>query len=330
MKKLLLLLVIACVSLASCTETLDLNNPNDIKKKFDFSEVDIENIQGLQEEEKFSTPESTVFTGTIDDCAWIGVFDSQSGSLQCQYTDVDHPTSYFAYGEEYRYGVGAVLDAYFERNKLIIVIKYTDPQYNNSGRAVLSSRKDLISVSGDSHCRYILDEKSGYSAVSITKWTDRSIYIILGENGIIYDFDNDVILSSAIGTYGKIENDIYHNLIISPSNGLHFWEVELLCRFGPDYGSKGIRNEFEIHAEDLVIYERKCTYNTISHTTKYMWIYEPISVDSSKTPRYSFEYKIRTNDHILLLTTQTEYDGTITTKTVDIRVENDELKVDIK
>ena len=59
-----------------------------------------------------------------------------------------------------------------------------------------------------------------------------------------------------------------------------------------------------------------------------MWIYEYISVEPS--PRYSFEYKIRTNDHILLLTTQTEYDGTVTTKTVDIRVENDELKVDIQ
>ena len=325
MKKLLLLLVIACVSLASCTETLDLNNPNDIKKKFDFSEVDIENIQGLQEEEKFSTPESTVFTGTIDDCAWIGVFDSQSGSLKCQYTDKDHPTSYFAYGEEYKYGVGEVLDAYCQNNKLLFVMRYADSGYEHSFRT------DLISATGNSHCRYIIDEKSSYSSVSITKWTDGSIYIILGEKGIIYDVDNDVILSSAIGTYGKIGNDIYHNLIISPENGLHFWKVELFGRFGPDCGTRSDFNpdmDPEGHGEDLVIYEHKCTYDTTSGTTTYMWIYEYISVEPS--PRYSFEYKIRTNDHILLLTTQIEYDGTVTTKTVDIRVENDELKVDIQ
>ena len=225
-----------------------------------------------------------------------------------------------------------MLDAYFESNKLIIVIEYADSQYNNSGRAALSSRKDLISATGDSHCRYVLDEKSSYSSVSITKWTDSSIYIILGEKGIIYDVDNDVILSSAIGTYGKIENDIYHNLIISPENGLHFWKVELFGRFGPDYGSRSDFNheDPEVHGEDLVISECQCTYDTISLTTKYMWIYELISVDTSEKPRYSFEYKIRTNDHILILTTQTEYDGTVTMKTVDIRVENDELKIDIQ
>lgn len=327
MKKLIALLAVVCMSLVSCSETLDEDGLNGIQKKFDFSDVDIENIQGLQEEEKFSTPESTVFTGTIDDCAWIGVFDSESGSLKCQYTDEDHPVSYFAYGEEYKYEVGEVLDAYFESNKLLLMIKYADSQYNNSGRAALSSRKDLISVSGDSHCRYVIDEKSSYSSVSITKWTDSSIYIILGEKGIIYDVDNDVILSCAIGTAGRITNDIYHNLIISPSNVLHFWEVELFGRFGPDYGS---RSGWETHGEDLVISECQCTYDTISWEMKYVWIYEPISVDSSDTSRYSFEYKTRTDAHIVFVATQTKYDGTITQKTVDIRVENDELIVDIQ
>ena len=49
MKKLIALLAVACVSLASCSDTSDADNLNDIKKKFDFSDVDIKNIQGLHD-----------------------------------------------------------------------------------------------------------------------------------------------------------------------------------------------------------------------------------------------------------------------------------------
>lgn len=322
MKKLIALLAVACVGFTSCSETLSAEDKRmeEIQKKFDFSDVDIENIQGLREEDKFSTSDLTVFTGTIDDCAWIGVFDSESGSLKCQYTDVDHPTSYFAYGEEYKYGIGKIVSMYLENNHIVFVIRYADPQYENIGWL------DLIVVDGDKQYRYVIDEKSK-AAASIMKWTDSSIYII-GGKGFIYDLYNNEILCCVIGTSGRIENDIYHNLIISPTNALHFWKVELINRFGPDLGTRS--RVGETHGEDLMISECLCTYDTISWTTEYMWIYEPNPVDASQIPRYSGEYKIRTDDHIVFVATQIEYDGTVTTKTVDIRVENDELIVDIQ
>lgn len=323
MKRFLLLL--AAVGLVSCTETLDEGGPNEIQKRFDFSEVDMDNLQGIREERNFNMPGLTVFTGTSNDCVWIGVFDSESGSLKCQYTDEDHPTSYYAYGEEYKYGIGQVVGIYLENKKIVLVIRYSDPQYKNIDRV------DLIVADDNKQDRYVIDEKSEVSSASIVKWTSGSIYIVFGEKGIIYDADNDVFLSRAIGTLGRIENDIYHNLIISPENRLHFWKV--VNRLGPVTGSKrGFNPDMdpEVHGEDLIIGEYQCTYDAISCTTKYMWIYEPIDENLSEKPRYSFEYKIRTNDHIVFVVTQTEYDGTITTKTVDIRVENDELKVDIQ
>lgn len=323
MKKLIALMLLTVgMNFMSCSknETLDLNNPNDIKKKFDFSEVDTSNLQGIHIEDRFNLPELTVVSGALGDCLWVGLFDTESGSLKCQYTDVDHPTSYFAYGEEYKYGVGYICQIYFENNHVVFVIRYSDPQYDNIGRF------DLIDVDGDKQYRHVIDEKSANGS-SIMKWTNGSIYITLGDKGIIYDVDNNVILSRAIGTSGRIENDIYHNRIISPTNELHFWNVELFNRLGPDLGTK---SRFETHGEDLVIDECQCTYDNITNATKYMFVFSPDTGDSSEPPRYSTEYKTRTDDHIVFVATQTEYDGTITTKTVDIRVENDELIVDIQ
>ena len=315
------MLAVACVGFASCSDTLteEEKKLEEIQKKFDFSNVDIENIQGLREEEKFSTPESTVFTGTIDDCAWIGVFDSQSGSLQCQYTDKDHPTSYFAYGEECKYEVGDVLSAYFENNQLIVVMRYAESQYDDysNSRAKFDSRADLISVTGDSHYRHIIDEKSSCSSASIMKWANYSIYILLrGSNkGIIYDTDNNIILCCSIGSSGNIENDNDHNLIISHTDVLHFWEL-FFCSHDSSLA--------------LRIEECQCTYDTISSTEKFVKIFDITQDDSAKAPHFSHEYKIRTGNHITAIFTKTEYDGTATKKTVDIRVDGDELKIEIQ
>lgn len=321
MKRLLLLLAVACVGFVSCSETLNTDNPNEgpsqleeLQKRFDFSEVDTDNLRDIHEESRFNTDDLTVITGVSnDDCLWLGVFDSQSGSLKCQYTDEDHPAPYFAYGEEHKYEVGKIIGAYLDNDKLVVVIQYAEVQYENLVRS------DLVSITEDSHYRYILDEKSRYISVSsIMKWTDSSIYILLngtdtGEKGIIYDVEDNIILSCAIDFWGIIKDD-YHNsnLIVSPSNALHFWRLSFCLPSG-----------------DLAvsIVEYQCTYDTISSTRKNVTIYDQILGNNN---RYSHEYEIRTNDHILAIFTQLEYDGTATTKSVDIRVEDDELKVDIQ
>ncbi len=124
MKKLIALLAITCICLASCSDTFDSGG----LKNFDFSDVDTDNLQGIREISEFDFPNLTVFTGVLNDCFWIGVFDSQSGSLKCQYTDEDHPTSYYAgYGEECKYDVGVLSGFYFEKNKAVLIEQYPDP-----------------------------------------------------------------------------------------------------------------------------------------------------------------------------------------------------------
>lgn len=326
MKRLLLLLAVACVGLTSCSETLSAEDKKleEIQKKFDFSEVDIENIQDIREETKFSTSDLTVFTGTIDDCAWIGVFDSQSGSLKCQYTDVDHPTSYFAYGEEYKYGVGEVLDAYFQNNKLLIVMRYADSGYR------YSFRTDLVAITENGQNRHIIDKKFSLKTIERTKLNSNIICILLGESTyfpdgdtitVMYDLTKDSVICSirnsrnnafACFIYYKIMFDKEgladhpYNIILSPSNPLHLWDIMISGR--------------------LVIAEWQCTYDTATATEQYKNIFDYDPSDC----RYSIEYQTRTDDHISVVVTQTQYDGTVTTKTVDVRVVDDELKVEIQ
>lgn len=92
---------------------------------------------------------------------------------------------------------------------------------------------------------------------------------------------------------------------------LYFWDVCLYGRL-------------------VTITAFQCTYDSVVSTEEKIKLFDPYTGDSEKAPRYSFEYLTRTDDHISAVVTQTEYDGIITTKTVDIRVENDELKVEIK
>lgn len=334
MKKLLLLLSVTCLGFASCSETLDAEEKKleEIKKKFDFSEVDVENIQGLQEEEKFSTPESTVFTGTIDDCAWIGVFDNQSGSLHCQYTDEDHPTSYFAYGEEHKYEVGEVLGAYFKDSQLIFVIQYAESKDSDEGRL------DLVSVSwNDAPYRYTINEKfsiKNVDAIAGIKLTTSVMCIIINDIRpitLMYDLDDknvilciqegsrDGFLYDAINQKIKDDKDIQnpYSLIFSLTNKLYFWQIY-------------VDLSLYIGAPKITIHGFQCKYNDYILTEKNIDIFEHYYGDSSKAPRYSYEYKTRADNHVNVIFTRTEYDGTITQKTVDVRVDGDELKVEVQ
>lgn len=329
MKRLFLLFAISCVGLASCSDsaTLDVNDPDGLKKRFDFSEVDTDNIQSIREENNFNIPDVTVLTGVLNDCLWVGLFDTESGSLKCQYTDEDHPISYFAYGEEYKYGIGQVLDAYFDNNKLLIVIKYAYPGY------AYSFRIDFISITGDGQYRNIIDEKFTPESVERAKLSSNIICILLGEDTLfefgdtitfMYDVSNDSIVCSirekrsfndyrlGCNIFYKIEYDNKglpynpYNIFLSPENPLHIWSIILQAR--------------------STIIECECTSNTVTTTEQYKNIFDYNPSDC----RYSYEYTTRTYDHVAAVITQTEYDGTITTKTVDIRVENDELKVEIQ
>ena len=320
MKKFLLLFTAAaCVGLASCSETLSAEDKKleEIQKKFDFSEVDIENIQDIREETKFSTSDLTVFTGTIDDCAWIGVFDSQSGSLKCQYTDVDHPTSYFAYGEEYEYRAGSVLGIYFEGNDIAIAIQY--PKYEST-----KARLDLIAFDKNNKVSRTTIAEEIYSDTGMfrfAQWTNNTICFCDqgGYMASIYDINKNEVLcfsSNADLFYAvrtKLYPEITGDIFISNTDLLHFWHIS-----------------YPTDNTTLWIIECQCTYDAVAATKKNIKLFDTYTGDSSKAPHYSFKYQTRTDDHISAVITQTEYDGTVTTKIVDIRLENDELKIEIQ
>lgn len=339
MKKCLLLFTAAaCVGLASCSETLSEEDKQleEIQKKFDFSEVNTEGLEiktvyGFQDHNGpiignsltggvnpfiYSHPDLVAVIGEINKCLWLGLFDRESGKLKYQYMDIEHPISYSAYGVEYEYGVGSVLGIYFEGNDIAIAIQY--PKYESA-----KARLDLIAFDKNNKVSRttIAEETYCYTGmVMIDQWANNAIcFCDLVRWAIIYDIDKSEVLcygydekllhAVAAKLYPEITGDIF----ISNTDLLHFWHIS-----------------YPTDNTTLWIIECQCTYDAVAATKKNIKLFDIYTGDSSKAPHYSFKYQTRTDDHISAVITQTEYDGTVTTKTVDIRLENDELKVEIQ
>ena len=336
MKKFLLLFTAAaCVGLASCSETLSEEDKQleEIQKKFDFSEVNTEGLEiktvyGFQDHNGpiignsltggvnpfiYSHPDLVAVIGEINKCLWLGLFDRESGKLKYQYMDIEHPISYSAYGVEYEYGVGRVLGIYFEGNDIAIAIQY--PKYEST-----KARLDLIAFDKNNKVSRttIAEETYCYTGmVMIDQWANNAIcFCDLVRWAIIYDIDKSEVLCYGYdekllhAVAAKLYPEIDGNIFISNTDLLHFWNI--FC------------------GRALSITEYQCTYDTVATTIEYVELFDTYTGDSLQVPRYSVEYQIKTDDHIFAIITQTEYDGTVTTKTVDIRLENDELKIEIQ
>lgn len=359
MKRFLLLL--AAVGLVSCTETLDEGGPNEIpsqleqlQKRFDFSEVDTEGLEIKKTYEaqynesgrplsdalafEYAHPDLAVVVGEINKCLWLGLFDRESGQLKYQYTDIEHPVSYSAYGVEYEYGVGKIFGIYFENEEIVFLIQYPKNEFYDTARL------DLITFDE----RTILAEVSRYESFNdsrvrtIPRWADDTLCFSFrgissfSMNSIIYNIYQKKILCCAqektwmagleiypfyktielkitgiIGLPSYVYPCYNGHILLSSSNPLHSWVV-------------GFSNDM------VCIMEHQCTYDTITTIREDINLFDPYIGDSSRAPRYSLEYRTRTDDHITAVVTQTEYDGTVTTKTVDARLENDELKVEVQ
>ena len=336
MKKFLLLFTAAaCVGLASCSETLSEEDKQleEIQKKFDFSEVNTEGLE-ISEIHEFNgdfssiSPYSAIFEevytdlvaviGEIDNCRWLGLFDRESGELKYQYTDSDHPKSYSAYGVEYKYEVGDIVGIHFENNCGAIAVQYINTQ-NWIGRF------DLITFdeSQKTHRTTIADNRipNRYDQIRAMRWSSNTIY--LGFLPIIYDISENKILCN-------IKHNTFYNFaekkdFVSSLNPLHFWSM---------YYDDG--NIIELSLKDsfsnnnIKITELQCTYDTFIKTEKEIELFDPYTGDSSKAPRYSYEYKTKTEDYALVVVTQTQYDGSKRSKIVEIRLIGDDLKVEIQ
>ncbi len=343
MKRLLLLLAVACVGLASCSENLfdDLDKIpvqlEELQKRFDFSEVDTEGLQVTEilefDSDSEINPHSSVFEdvypdlvaiiGNINNCVWLGLFDRESGKLKYQYTDFDHPISYSAYGVEYDYEAGNILGIHFENNYGAIAIQYIGEKH---------IRVDIITFD-QSQKTYRTTIGDNFSYINIRdqilgmRWSSHTIYLRFLP--IIFDISKNEILCNIKYIYEDNIVDFHsfagENVFVSLSNPLHFWRLSFNDRNNIELSLKDY-----FSSNDIKITEIHCSYDTITTSGKNIQLFEPYTGDSSKAPRYSYEYKTRTDDHICVVATQTEYDGTITQKTVDVRLENDELKVEIQ
>ncbi|MCM1216504.1 MAG: hypothetical protein NC548_18515 [Lachnospiraceae bacterium] len=307
----------------------------ELQQRFDFSEVETE---GLEIKKVYETDEPdqfdiysfqgahldlSVVIGEINNSIWLGIFDRESGKLKYQYIDVEHPISYSAYGIEYTYDIGDVVGMYYEENGIAIAIIYPEEESSNS-------RLDLISFDedGKTYRTTIVEHVSSlkllyatnFPLLTINKWSENAIIFYYEQfnvhsNFIIYDIYKQELLCNIQNfyiNYSPIDLSFRNsaNTVKSPLNPLHFW------RF---------RSNKELNIE-----EYSCSYDTFIMTNESIRLFDPYTGDSSKEPLYSVEYKTQTDDHISIVVTQTEYDGTTTTKTVDARVENDELKVEIE
>ena len=329
MKRLLLLLLLAVgMTFISCSEnsTSDSNGTNEIMfqlgKKFDFSEVDTDglvvynifegdnnNIDPLY----FRYPETTIMEGYIDNHLWIGVFETPTGKLKYQYTDYDQPILYET-GKSEMYGI------YFEDDILKnIAIRYPQNKPN-------TFYLDLITIEPDKIYRHTVNENALCDPLHISnhlaRWVDGMLCMYYVQNLIIFDiynhcfkchisqYDNtlDSYASSSI-FWAKADLLSTPTLFITQNNLLHCFYVNIV------FGTCTIR-EYELAFDigTLVKEQRINIYNDIDYARDY----------------YYLEYKSRTDDHFSAVVTQTKYDGTVTTKAVNVRLENDELKVEIQ
>lgn len=339
MKKLFLLLTVVCAAtFTGCDADAASNSDGtpsqleELQKRFDFSEVDIEGLQ-ISEMHEFNgnfssiSPYSAIFEevytdlvaiiGKFDNYRWLGLFDRESGKLKYQYTDFDHPKSYFAYGIEYKYELGDIVGIHFEDNCGAIAIRYMNQQSRKG-------RFDLITF-GQTQKTYrtiIADDIHGVDCqMRAMRWASNTIF--LGFFPIIYDISKNEILCNVDGI-------VFHEFaekkdFVSPTNPLHFWSMSY---FDGEIVPLALKDSFL--GNSIKITELQCTYDTFKTTEKDIQLFDPYTGDPSKAPHYTREYQTRTDDHISAVVTQTTYDGTVTAKTVDIRLVGDELKVEIQ
>lgn len=352
--KRLLLLMVACVSFASCSDSATLNSEfptllEELQKQFDFSEVNTEGLEikkvyefqdnednGMAYTFVSTHPDLAVVVGEIDKCLWLGLFNKESGKIKYQYTDIEHPISYSAYGIEYEYGVGNVCGIHFEDNCGAIAIQYNTNEKIGKYRADIitfdQTQKTYRTAIGDNFSSAISD----YQIWEMPRWSSHTIYLRFLP--IIYDISKNETLCNIKYLYDEVREYYYivdfGSLVakkdfVSSSNPLHFWNISLGDEDKDSFISLG--NEDSFLGNNVKIREiQQCSYDAITIVGKEIELFEPYAGDSSKAPRYSVEYKTKTDNRIVAVVTQTEYDGAITTKTVDIRVENDELIVDVQ
>lgn len=332
----LLFLAVTCVGFVSCSETLSADGESkeeslslleELQKRFDFSGIDFENLDiaavydGDMYGENlrlFRFPNTTIIRGRLYDCAWVGVFENSTGRRLFEYRDSDRPVP----GSEC---VGELYGIYFDEDTCALIMQYPN-------EAPSSYRLDLIVLKEDHILRSVIDENALCAPSSdgvfnrLAQWTDGVLCSYYVNTLILYDIAKNEFVckiaefdspysSDAESLYWAAAHPDINNLLIARSDFLHCYLVAV--------------NEEYLYTRE---YQLSFAVGTFEGN-KQQRLFEPLGVNFDIT--YTTEYKVRTKERILAITTRIAYCKTDKktyreTKIVDVRLENDQLKAEIQ
>ena len=350
MKNLLLLIAaVGCLINVSCSDATDSVGPNKptslldvLAERFDFTDVDTNGLVIKAVYEKSGNtplypdtfislhPNLAVLVGDVHGNAWVGLFDRKSGELKFQYTDSDRPASYSAYG------TGTPFAIYSEDEGVALAMQYPK---RTSGEAQL----DLISFDQDHRAhRTAVADNLPYDTSSlqtIVRWIGQTLCFrfetTTAGHSVIYDTARKELLCCVRET-SSAEDDIHP---FYQTIGLRI--TNLLASLGDIYpcpeGHILLDAAHPLHswvvgfAEGKVyIMNHQCTYSTATTTVKATECFESLAEASAGAAHYTFVYKTQTDNYLSADVSRIEADGTSTTKTVDVRLANDELTLEIQ
>jgi len=331
----LLLAIVGCMNFVSCSDASDSNDPNEIppqqeelQDRFDFSGVDYKNLDiaaiydGDRDGEnprQFRFPNTTIIKGRLYDCAWVGVFENSTGRRLFEYLDSEQPfVGYECVGEVY--GI------YFDEEMCMLIMQYPN------GASLSSYRLDFIVLKENSILRSVIDEKALCAPSSdgvfnmLAQCTDGILCSYYIDTLILYDIAKNELMckiaefdspysSDAESLYWAAAHPGINSLFITRSDFLHCYLVAI--------------NEEYLYTREYQLYSAAGALET----NKQQRLFEPLGVNFDIT--YTIEYKVRTKERILAITTRIAYCKTDKktyreAKTVDVRLENDELRVEVQ
>ena len=323
MKRLLLLLVIiGFVTFTGCEkhDMEDITLP--LEQRFDFSGIDYKNLnitaiydgdRDGENQRNFRFPNTTIIKGQLFNCTWIGIFENKTGRRLFEYLDNEQP---FVGAER----LGEIYGVYFNNEMCALIMQYP----NN---APSSYWLDLITIEEDRILRSVIDENALCAPVSdgvfnrLTQWTDGILCSYYVGTLILYDIAKEKFICKTAEFnspyssdaeslfFSAQENSEITNLFISANNPFHCFHI------GIADGNSVIR-EYQLEYD-------KCS---LSNERK-------IELFNNTQASYTLEYKVKTKERILAVVTQTIIiSGKIikTRKSLDVRLENDKLKVEVQ
>lgn len=320
MKKLiaLLLAIAGSLTLAGC-EKEDDEVILPIEQRFDFSGVDYENLdiaeiydgdQYGENPRQFQFPNTTIIKGRLYDYTWVGVFENKTGRRLFEYRDSERPI----FGSK---SIGELYGIYFDRDICALIMQYPNesPSYY---------QLDLVVLKNGRTFRSVIDENALCAPDGVfnrmVEWTDGILCSYYVGTLILYDVDKNELIckvsefnspysSDAESIFFSARDSEITNLFVSTNNPFHCFYIG-------------------IAAGNSIIREYNLEYDKCSLSNE-----QKIELFDDITASYTLEYKVKTRERVFAVVTRTiNISGKIikTTKSLDVRLENGKLEIEVQ